>query len=226
MRFGRDKPITQKEDRPLQSVYSVGFWRVFGFPNQAETGIVKLKKTTQSWTLGYGQNKVNKLTREYFLKGTPDKVLQTFFSPQIDCWSNRSPTISPQVWLALKMHQAYAPSCSLWNSPSYFKSNMLSKQKSSRSCRKHGYGYQGGRTQGRINWKIGIGIYTLLFATPWSVACQVSLSMEFSRQEYWSELPFPPPRNLPDPGINPVSSESPALAGGSITTTPPGNCIA
>ena len=42
------------------------------------------------------------------------------------------------------------------------------------------------------------------------------LSMEFSRQEYWSRLPFPPPGNLPDSGIKPAC---PALAGGSITTT-------
>ena len=37
--------------------------------------------------------------------------------------------------------------------------------------------------------------------TPWTVACQAPLSMGFSRQEYWSELPFPSPEDLPDPGI-------------------------
>ena len=41
-----------------------------------------------------------------------------------------------------------------------------------------------------------------LFATPWSVAYQAPPSMEFSRQEYWSGLPFPSPGDLPDPGIN------------------------
>ena len=40
-----------------------------------------------------------------------------------------------------------------------------------------------------------------LFVTPWTVACQVLLSMGFSRQEYWSGLPYPPPENLPDPGM-------------------------
>ena len=40
-------------------------------------------------------------------------------------------------------------------------------------------------------------------ATPWTVACQVPLSMAFSRQEYWRALPFPPPGDLPDPGIEP-----------------------
>ena len=45
-----------------------------------------------------------------------------------------------------------------------------------------------------------------LFATPWTVACQSPLSMEFPRQEYWSGYPFPSPRDLPDPGIEHVSS--------------------
>ena len=42
-----------------------------------------------------------------------------------------------------------------------------------------------------------------LFATPWTVAYQVLPSMGFSRQEYWSRLPFPSPGDLPDPGIEP-----------------------
>ena len=44
------------------------------------------------------------------------------------------------------------------------------------------------------------------FATPWIIAYQASLSMEFSRQEYWSRLPFPSPGNLSDPGMEPGSS--------------------
>ena len=44
-----------------------------------------------------------------------------------------------------------------------------------------------------------------LFVTPGTVACQAPLSMGFSRQEYWSRLPFPPPRDLPNPGIEPGS---------------------
>ena len=58
----------------------------------------------------------------------------------------------------------------------------------------------------------------LLFAAPWTVARQAPLSMEFSRQEYWSGLPFPPPGDLPHPGIKPVSLGSPALAGRFFTT--------
>ena len=49
--------------------------------------------------------------------------------------------------------------------------------------------------------------------TLWTVACQAPLSMEFSRQEYWSGLPFPNPEDLPDPGIKPASLTSPILAG-------------
>ena len=61
-----------------------------------------------------------------------------------------------------------------------------------------------------------------LFATPWTVACQVPLSVEFSRQEYWRGLPLPSPGNLPDPGIETMSLAPPALAGGLLTTVPPG----
>ena len=55
--------------------------------------------------------------------------------------------------------------------------------------------------------------------TPWIGACQAPQSMGFSRQEYWSGLPFPSLGDLPDPGIEPASS---ALAGGFFTTEPLG----
>ena len=55
-----------------------------------------------------------------------------------------------------------------------------------------------------------------------SVDCQAPLSMKFPRQEYWSGWPFPTLGYLPDPGIKPMSPESPALAGGFFTTVPPG----
>ena len=58
-----------------------------------------------------------------------------------------------------------------------------------------------------------------LFVTLWTVACQASLSMGFSRQEYWSGLPCPPPGYLPNPGIKPISFTSPALVGGFFTTS-------
>ena len=60
------------------------------------------------------------------------------------------------------------------------------------------------------------------FATPWTVAYEVPPSMEFSRQEYWSGLPYPPPRDLPDPGIKP---RSPALQADALPSEPPGKLL-
>ena len=59
-----------------------------------------------------------------------------------------------------------------------------------------------------------------LFSTPWTVAHQAPPSMEFSRQEYWSGLPFPSPGDLPDPGIEPGS---PTLRADTLPSEPPGN---
>ena len=63
-----------------------------------------------------------------------------------------------------------------------------------------------------------------LFENPWNAACQAPLSMEFSRQEYWSGLPLPPPVDLPNPRTTPTS---PALVGRLFTTLSPGKsaCI-
>ena len=57
------------------------------------------------------------------------------------------------------------------------------------------------------------------FAIPWTVVYQAPLSMGFSRQEYWSGLPFPSPGDLPDPGITP---RSPALQADALPSEPPG----
>ena len=58
-----------------------------------------------------------------------------------------------------------------------------------------------------------------LFVTPWTAAYQAPLSMEFSRQEYWSGLPFSTPGDLPDPGIEP---RSPVLQADALSSEPPG----
>ena len=58
-----------------------------------------------------------------------------------------------------------------------------------------------------------------LFMTPWTVAHQISLSLGFSRQEYWSGLPFPSPGDLANPGIEPGS---PALQTDALPSEPPG----
>ena len=59
-----------------------------------------------------------------------------------------------------------------------------------------------------------------LFAAPWTIACQISLSMEFPRQEYWNGLPFPTPGDLPNLGIEPTFLASPPLADRFFTTEP------
>ena len=58
------------------------------------------------------------------------------------------------------------------------------------------------------------------FVTPWTVAHQAPPSMEFSRQKYWSGLPFPSPRHLPNPGFEPGS---PTLWADALSSEPPGN---
>ena len=77
----------------------------------------------------------------------------------------------------------------------------------------------------QLNWHLAVAVVVLSrsvlsdSATPWTAACQVSLSMESSRQEYWSGLPFPSPRDVPNPGIKPWS---PALQADSVLSEPPG----
>ena len=61
-----------------------------------------------------------------------------------------------------------------------------------------------------------------LFATPWTIAHQAPLSVEISKQEYWSGLPLPTPGDLPNPVIELESLVFPALADGLFTTEPPG----
>ena len=65
-------------------------------------------------------------------------------------------------------------------------------------------------------------VITNSFATPWTVTYQAPLSMGFPRQDYWSGLPCPSPRDLPDPG---TEAASPALPGVFFTTEPPGKPI-
>ena len=61
-----------------------------------------------------------------------------------------------------------------------------------------------------------------LFVTPWTIAYQAPLSKGYSTQDYQSGLPFPPAGDLPDAGIEPVSTVSDVLAGGFLTAIPPG----
>ena len=75
------------------------------------------------------------------------------------------------------------------------------------------------------NWTISCGLVSKSFptlATPWTVACQAPLSMEFPMQEYWRGLLFPSPGDFPDPGIEPGS---PALQADTLPFEPPGKPI-
>ena len=75
------------------------------------------------------------------------------------------------------------------------------------------------KTDGIIGIKVKVKSLSRvqLFATPWTVAHHAPPSMGFSRQEYWSGLPFPSPGDLPDPGIEPGS---PALEADALTSEP------
>ena len=94
-------------------------------------------------------------------------------------------------------------------------------EKSHRQSSLVGHGPQGCKEldMTEATWHVQLSV------TPWTVACQALLSMEFSRQEYWSGLPFSTPRDLRDPGIEPISHVSPAWAGRFLTTLPPGKPI-
>ena len=79
----------------------------------------------------------------------------------------------------------------------------------------HSYTTNGPRKKSKIKWENILR----LFATPWTVAHQGPPSIGFSRQEYWSGLPFPSPGDLPDPG---TETRSPALQADALSSEPPG----
>ena len=82
---------------------------------------------------------------------------------------------------------------------------------------KHFFGTQGEFEQWEVSVKLLSSVR--LFVTPWTIAHQAPPSMEFSRQEYWSGLPFPSPGDLSNPGIEPGS---PALQADTLPSEPPG----
>ena len=112
-----------------------------------------------------------------------------------------------------KMKQEFTPWKTVWGTRKkmelYYTTCSISKQKS----------------QGKYQLRFQPSIHHVfsrvwVFVTPRTVACQAPLFMEFSRQEYWSGLPFPPPGDLPDPGIEPMSPVSPALQADSLLLEP------
>ena len=83
--------------------------------------------------------------------------------------------------------------------------------------------FTSGSSQFTYCWSLKVKVKSLsrvrLFVTPWTVAYRAPLSMGFSRQEYWSGMPFPSPGDLPDPRIEPGF---PALEADALTSAPPG----
>ena len=73
-------------------------------------------------------------------------------------------------------------------------------------------------------WSVA-SVSVRLFVTPWTVARQALPFMGLFRKEYWNGLPFPPPGDLPNAGIEHKALESSALAGGFFTIEPPGKPI-
>ena len=101
----------------------------------------------------------------------------------------------------------------------YSSSQYLAQVPGTCSCSVHTY-WIGLNYYSLLGWsEVKLLSRVRLFATPWTVAYEAPLSIEFSRQEYWSGLPYPPPRDLPDPGIKP---RSPALQADALPSEPPG----
>ena len=127
-----------------------------------------------------------------------------FFKDKAQCWK----TWAKQEVIPLLLWKVY--NLAGWFKSEDFKIRGVSCLKinsriafSSSSCNKHAFMLS----------------HVRLFATPWTVAHQAPLSMEFSRREYWSGWPFPSPGDLPDPGIE---NRSPELQADSLLSEPPG----
>ena len=114
---------------------------------------------------------------------------------------------------------------------SFHKTSLIvTKERQSNSYQRDFLGYQSSKSLRQRGVCVCVCVCVCLLsrsvlsdsATPWTVTHQALLSMGFSRQKYWSGLPFPPAGDLLDPGIKPMSLVSLALAGGFFTTETPG----
>ena len=96
--------------------------------------------------------------------------------------------------------------------------SIIHQLKSSRLCPTSGKSVEGALDKRTVKVKVKSLSRVRLFATPWTIAHQAPPSMGFSRQEYWSGLPFPSPGDLPNPGVKPGS---PALQTDALPSEPP-----
>ena len=146
---------------------------------------------------------------EIFAKDTSDRALLSKINREFLKFNNKKTTWlknGPKVLRATSLNKIYTWQISMWKDTP----NIWHKETQIKATMKY------------LLWnEIQHTSYVLsciqLLATPWTVAHQAPLSMEFSRRKYRSRLPFPPPGDLPDPGIKSSSLMSPSLAGGFFT---------
>ena len=117
------------------------------------------------------------------------------------CWSYFDNCFHWKAWRTINCH-----SCGTKEMSFHFEMQLIS-----------GWGFIKNIRNGKVKVKLLSRVW--LFATPWTIAYQASPYMGFSRQEYWSGLPFPSPGDLPDPGIEP---RSPILQADALPSEPPG----
>ena len=134
--------------------------------------------------------------------------VQTAPSFRLDIWHQQSPDLLLESWDSVPSLAIIAASCQSWS----WVSSALKPISSSSLL------HFLRATAGFLPCVPQSPSHVQGFATPWTRACQVPLSMESPRQENWSGLPFPIPGHLPNPGIEPASLAPPALGGGFFTT--------
>ena len=130
--------------------------------------------------------------------------------------------IKRQVRECSQQHSSWQPQ--IWNNPSQQQKKLIQRIQQWNQINysytwHHGWMSQIYTINERKKVKVKLLSHVRLFVIPWTVIHQASLSMGFSRQEHWSRLPFPPPGDLPNPGIEP---RSPALQTDNLPSEPPG----
>ena len=147
-------------------------------------------------------------TKESLITCIPTKSI-----PNTQCQENTRPPrphrwYAPSWWYSPSLHKWYTPSPHRWYVPYPPRWYALYAPSPQRWYAPSPHRWFGAQSLSCVR----------VFATLWTVAHQAPLSMGFSRQEYWSGLPYPCPGNLSNPGIESPSLTPPALSGGLLTT--------